>query len=280
MPELPEVETIRRGLERHVLGRTIVAVRSYGERVIRRAPQGLEPVKNSRINAVVRRGKFLWFDLGDRALVAHLGMSGQFRLGGSARHTRAVFTLNDGQRLVFADQRTFGYLAPDRWVPCVEPGGEGSQRREIPSIAQHIARDLLDPALDRKRLAERTGRKKTPIKTALLDQTLVSGIGSIYADEALFAARIHPLRRANTLSSQRALQLYTEATAVLRAAVKAGGTSFDSLYVGVDGETGYFEISLQAYGRSAMPCRRCGNTLETLRVSGRSAVFCPFCQPL
>ncbi|WP_241228091.1 bifunctional DNA-formamidopyrimidine glycosylase/DNA-(apurinic or apyrimidinic site) lyase [Actinobaculum sp. 352] len=274
------METIRRGLERHVLGRTIVGVKSYGERVVRRAPQGLEPLKNSRISAVVRRGKFLWFDLGDAALVAHLGMSGQFRLGGCVRHTRAVLTLDDGQRRIFADQRTFGYLAPDFWAPSAVPGGEGSQRCAIPSMVQHIARDLLDPALDRQRLSERTCRKKTPIKTALLDQTLVSGIGSIYADEALFAARIHPLRPANTLTGQSVFHLYTEASAVLEAALMVGGTSFDALYVGVDGETGYFEISLQAYGRSGRPCSRCGNTLETLRVSGRSAVFCPFCQPL
>ena len=274
MPELPEVESVRRGLATHTVGRTIIGADTFGSRVIRHTPEGLAPVVGKRIAAVERRGKFLWFDLGDTALVAHLGMSGQFRVDSEGlSHVRATMVLDDGARLDFIDQRTFGYLAPDVYMR-----DSAWPEERIPRRVSHIARDLLDPHLDIDTLVSVTGAKKSQIKRILLDQGVVSGIGNIYADEALFAAQIHPETPANTLTDTQIRALFSAARRVLENALAAGGTSFDALYVHVNGESGYFERSLQAYGRAGSACSRCGTPMERIIVGGRSSVYCPSCQ--
>ncbi|WP_188043881.1 bifunctional DNA-formamidopyrimidine glycosylase/DNA-(apurinic or apyrimidinic site) lyase [Changpingibacter yushuensis] len=273
MPELPEVESVRRGLVDHVVGRRIDAVETFGDRVVRYAPQGLESITGSSVHQVFRRGKYLWFDFGDSALVAHLGMSGQFRVNSTGlNHVRARFYLSDGCELAFVDQRTFGHLTPNAYV---QPDAAGER---LPAMVAHIARDLVDPRLDLTELVKRTAAKHSQIKRVLLDQSVVSGIGNIYADEALFQASIHPEVIAADLPSAAIAKLYRCATDVLNRAIAAGGTSFDSLYVNVNGESGYFDRSLEAYGRAGRPCTRCGTALVRTVVGGRSSHFCPKCQ--
>ncbi|MGJ9532970.1 bifunctional DNA-formamidopyrimidine glycosylase/DNA-(apurinic or apyrimidinic site) lyase [Actinotignum sp. GS-2025b] len=300
MPELPEVESIRRGLAEHLMGRRILTAQAFGTRVIRRAPRGLAPVVGRTVRAVVRRGKFLWCDMGeDLALLAHLGMSGQFRIdepsgsegaggeeraggsdnfGGKRRHLRARFALDNGRVLDFVDQRTFGYLAPVAFQATADgqPGGAGSKRAVVPAPVAHIARDLLDPYLDESALLDILGTTRRALKRVLLDQEIVSGIGNIYADEMLYRARIHP--EATALPAAAAQALLNAGREVLEAALAAGGTSFDSLYVHVNGESGYFERSLQAYGRAGQPCARCGTPLQKITLGGRSTTLCPVCQ--
>lgn len=288
MPELPEVESIRRGLAEHLVGRRILAARAFGTRVIRRAPQGLAPLVGRTVRAVVRRGKFLWCDMGeDLALLAHLGMSGQFRVdepgeeespAGQRRHLRARFELDNGLVVDFVDQRTFGYLAPVAFQATADgqPGGAGFKRAVVPAPVAHIARDLLDPYLDESALLDILGTTRRALKRVLLDQEIVSGIGNIYADEMLYRARIHP--EATALPAAAAQALLNAGREVLEAALAAGGTSFDSLYVHVNGESGYFERSLQAYGRAGQPCARCGTPLQKITLGGRSTTLCPVCQ--
>lgn len=275
MPELPEVESVRTGLIDYVVGTTIEDAQAFGDRVVRYSESGLTGVLGHRVEGIYRRGKYLWFDLGERPLVAHLGMSGQFRLNcAGLKHVRASFSLSNGSELTFIDQRTFGHLTFDEYSDI----GCGSER--VPKMVAHIARDLVDPLLDQQALVETISGKRSEIKRILLDQTVVSGIGNIYADEALFRARIHPQERAHLLRGESIDLLLESACDVLEEAIRAGGTSFDALYVNVNGESGYFERSLQAYGREGKPCLRCTSPLVRAVVGGRSSHFCPKCQRL
>ncbi|MDY5585093.1 MAG: bifunctional DNA-formamidopyrimidine glycosylase/DNA-(apurinic or apyrimidinic site) lyase [Arcanobacterium sp.] len=281
MPELPEVETIRRGLEPYVLGKTILQIETFHPRVDRYSPGLLEKLSGKEVQAVVRRGKYLWFEFADAALVAHLRMSGQFRIGGEVqKHCRARITFTNGEALDFVDQRTFGFLQFDNLIPTVDcfPAGQGSARAEIPKTVAHIARDLIDPNISITNLAQAAKERKTRIKTLLLDQGFVSGIGNIYADEALWAAQVNGARAANTISSSKLVELLEAAKEVMQRAIAVGGTSFDELYVNVDGSSGYFARSLNAYGRSGNPCGRCGTILVREAFMGRSSTFCPKCQ--
>lgn len=291
MPELPEVETIREGLEANLLGRTIESLEALHPRAVRRSPQGAEGLARlagSRIEAVVRRGKYLWLDLADTALIAHLGMSGQLLITAPGAdeppahpHLRARIRLADGGLVRFIDQRTFGHLQRASFVRTADggPGGWGSERTELPAPVAHIARDLLDPALIERELSRRTRAKRTEIKRAMLDQSLVSGLGNIYCDEALFRAGIHPRRRAGSLSYERLGELWGHARNVLQDALAEGGTSFDALYVNVNGASGYFDRSLRAYGRAGRPCLVCGTTMIREEFMNRSSTLCPVCQP-
>ncbi|MFL6138030.1 MAG: bifunctional DNA-formamidopyrimidine glycosylase/DNA-(apurinic or apyrimidinic site) lyase [Frankiaceae bacterium] len=277
MPELPEVEVVRRGLERWVTGRTVAAVDVHHPRAVRRHPAGASDFAASlagqRIEGACRRGKYLWLPLGSGdALVAHLGMSGQLLVvppdAPPELHLRVRVAFADGGRdLRFVDQRTFGGLAVDR-------GGA-----ELPRPLAHIARDPLDPAFDDVALAAGLRRRRTGLKRALLDQTLVSGIGNIYADEALWRARLHYARATETLTRPQVAGLLGHVRAVMTGALAAGGTSFDALYVNVNGEGGYFDRSLDAYGRAGQPCRRCGAPIRREAFMNRSSFFCPRCQP-
>lgn len=331
MPELPEVEVVRRGLAERAVGRTITGLEVLDARSLRRQSGGEDRLRavllGSRISAVVRRGKFLWLRLADgttadgptadgrttdgavsdggvpdgvetgEALMAHLGMSGQLRLttgetpaparaasegpaSDPLRHRRVSLWLDDGSRIDLVDQRLFGGLWASPLVPASDglPAGEGSPDALLPEAAAHVARDLLDPAIDLPEVARRMRTRRAPVKALLLDQALVSGIGNIYADEGLWAARVRDDTPGTALSQRTAHALLRETAAVMRRALAVGGTSFDALYVNVDGRSGYFARSLAAYGKEGEPCPRCGTPIRRRAFAGRSSHFCPRCQ--
>jgi len=276
VPELPEVEIVRRGLQLHITGRTIDSVQLLHPRVVRRHLPGPDDfaaaIRGRVITGARRRGKYLWLPLGEDAVLAHLGMSGQLLVGDPARplsaHVRARFTFRDaGPDLRFTDQRTFGHLA-------IAPGGA-----VLPAAISHIAPDPLEPDFDLTALTARIRARRTGIKRALLDQSLVSGIGNIYADEALWHARLHWARPSETLTRGEVARLLAAVQQVFSDALDAGGTSFDSLYVNVNGQSGYFERSLAVYGRAGQPCRRCGSVIRRDAFMNRSSFSCPKCQP-
>lgn len=277
MPELPEVEVVRLGLAEHVTGRTVAAVEVRHPRSVRRHLAGELDfacrLTGRQIIAARRRGKYLWLDLGnEEALLAHLGMSGQMRIQPPGAkdevHLRVRFEFVDsGPELRFIDQRTFGGLSVEDVV------------NGLPTPITHIARDPLDPLFDRDAVVGRIRRRRTGLKRALLDQTVVSGIGNIYADEALWRARLHGSRPTATLTRAQGHTVLAAVTEVMIEAMAAGGTSFDALYVNINGASGYFDRSLAAYGQAGRPCRRCGTPIHRESFMNRSSYFCPRCQP-
>ena len=285
MPELPEVEVVRRGLHAHIVGKTMTAVRVHHPRAVRRHEAGPADLTarllNARITGTDRRGKYLWLLLdtepagpdSDTALVVHLGMSGQMLLGEVPRadHVRISALLDDGTVLSFADQRTFG-----GWMLADLVEVDGSV---LPEPVAHLARDPLDPRFDADAVVKVLRRKHSEIKRQLLDQQVVSGIGNIYADEALWRAKLNGARIADTLSRKQLIAVLDAAAEVMRDALAQGGTSFDSLYVNVNGESGYFDRSLDAYGREGEACRRCGAVMRREKFMNRSSFYCPKCQP-
>ncbi|WP_227980786.1 bifunctional DNA-formamidopyrimidine glycosylase/DNA-(apurinic or apyrimidinic site) lyase [Nocardia spumae] len=281
MPELPEVEVVRRGLAEHVVGHIVESVLVKHPRSVRRHDLGGDDlaarITGLRVRSACRRGKFLWltFDEPDTALVVHLGMSGQMLVQPAdaplEKHAHIVAGLDDGAQLRFVDQRTFGGWALNRLVTV-----DGD---ELPESVAHIARDPLDPRFDTEAVVARIRAKSTEIKRILLDQTVVSGIGNIYADEALWRAGIHGERIAATLTRPALRQVLADVRIVMGEALDAGGTSFDALYVNVNGNSGYFERSLAAYGREDRPCRRCGAPIRREKFMNRSSYSCPRCQP-
>lgn len=316
MPELPEVEVVRRGLVSWVRGRTIDAVEVVDPRSIRRHALGTEDfignLQGATVGDVVRRGKFLWMPLLDTragapagtresagvpqvALMAHLGMSGQLLMQGrdvpDEKHLKVRLRLSprDGMpdQLRFVDQRIFGGLFVTDLVPTDDGGPGGLAESPLPLIAgeaAHIARDPLDPAFSFDLFYRRLRKRKTGLKRALLDQGLVSGIGNIYADEALWRARLHYARPTDTLRRAEAERVIAEAREVMLDALAAGGTSFDSLYVNVNGASGYFDRSLNAYGREGLECKRCtaagvSSFMKREQFMNRSSYTCPACQP-
>jgi len=293
VPELPEVEVVRAGLEPAVTGALIASVDVRDERALTRHTGGAAhfeaELTGRRIAAAVRRGKFLWMPVSDdEAIVTHLGMSGQMllRIPGAPeeRHERIRIELEHPVHgplsVVFADQRTFGSLAVDRLVdtPDGAAAGRGSDLPRVPTQVAHIARDPLDPAFDAVRFRARVARTNSGIKRVLLDQTVASGIGNIYADESLWAARIHPETPGAALPTRAVNRLLAEVRAVLDKALAEGGTSFDAQYVNVNGQAGYFAHSLNAYGRTGQPCPRCGRPIVRVSFMNRSSHFCPHCQ--
>jgi formamidopyrimidine-DNA glycosylase len=289
MPELPEVEVVRRGLDAHVIGKAIAAVRVHHPRAVRRHEAGPADLTarllGTRITGTGRRGKYLWLTLDDRgneplaqgaedtALVVHLGMSGQMLLGPIPKedHLRIAALLDDGTALSFVDQRTFG-----GWLLADLVTVDGT---DVPVPVAHIARDPLDPRFDRDAVVKVLRGKHSEIKRQLLDQTVVSGIGNIYADEALWRAKVNGARPAESLTRPKLAELLDAAAEVMTEALGQGGTSFDSLYINVNGESGYFERSLDAYGREGEPCRRCGAIMRREKFMNRSSFYCPRCQP-
>ena len=309
MPELPEVETVRDGVARHVLGSRVVELEVRRESVARRQAGGAAELARRltgrRLLAAVRRGKFLWLVLDEsgtdhgEALLVHLGMSGQLLVRSPGTlvehpHLRARLHLDPTDAggtddraegplptaLDFVDQRTFGHLSVARLVPTPDlaPGGRGSLLAAVPGPVAHIARDLLDPALDREAVVVAVGRRRTEIKRALLDQTLVSGVGNIYADEALWRAGVHHRRPTATMRASTARAVLDAATDVMTEALAADGTSFDALYVNVNGASGYFDRSLAVYGQAGRPCPRCGAGVVREAFMNRSSFTCPTCQ--
>ncbi|MGZ5416574.1 MAG: bifunctional DNA-formamidopyrimidine glycosylase/DNA-(apurinic or apyrimidinic site) lyase [Nocardioides sp.] len=276
MPELPEVEVVRRGLEAHVVGRTIERVDVLHPRPVRRHLGGpadfAARLTGRRVEGARRRGQYLWLPLdnGD-ALMGHLGMSGQMLVQPAAapdeRHLRVRLGLDADYELRFVDQRMFGGLA-------LSDGGA-----ELPSEIAHIARDPMDPEFDDDLFVARVRKKSSGIKRILLDQTVVSGVGNIYADEALWLARLHGDRPGQRLTRAQVVEVLAGVRQVMVSALDQGGTSFDALYVNVNGESGYFDRSLQAYGQEGRACRRCGTPVVRVSFMNRSSYFCPTCQP-
>lgn len=274
MPELPEVEVVRRGLERHVLDRPVQAVEVLHPRPVRRHPGGAgdfaAALTGRTFTAARRRGKYLWLplDSGD-ALLGHLGMSGQMLVQPTGapdeRNLRVRFSLGETE-LRFVDQRMFGGLS-------LSPGGA-----DLPGELAHIARDPLDEEFDDATFIRRVRRSASGIKRILLNQTVISGVGNIYADEALWRSRIHGERPGDRLTRAQVLDLAGHARTVMEDALAQGGTSFDALYVNVNGQSGYFKRSLNAYGREDEPCWRCGTAMRRTAFMNRSSYFCPVCQ--
>ncbi|HJG46344.1 bifunctional DNA-formamidopyrimidine glycosylase/DNA-(apurinic or apyrimidinic site) lyase [Corynebacterium variabile] len=288
MPELPEVEVVRRGLAEHITGATIVGTEVLHPRAVRGQPGGAAALEagleDAHITALRRRGKYLWIDLeyprggqgsgpaSGRCLLVHLGMSGQMLLGEPGQVTsphlriRSLLVTDTGRELElsFVDQRTFG-----RWE-LTAPG--------VTDPVPHIAVDPLDAAFDAAHTARVIRKKRSEIKRVLLDQTVVSGIGNIYADEALWAAQVHPRKKATAMRQADVMSLLDAAAEVMTRALAAGGTSFDDLYVNVNGASGYFSRSLNVYGREGEPCPRCGTPVVREQWTNRSSHFCPECQ--
>jgi formamidopyrimidine-DNA glycosylase len=285
VPELPEVEVVRRGLERWVAGRTIAEVEVHHPRAVRRHLEGAEhfvtALTGRTLTAAHRRGKYLWLPVAEpdgesagRALVAHLGMSGQLLVEKPDEpdevHLRARFRFTDGGReLRFVDQRTFGGLA-------VEDAPRGDA---IPPRLAHIAIDPLDPGFDAEAFSAALRRRHTEVKRALLDQTLIGGVGNIYADESLWRARLHGARPTDKLTRAQVSDLLEGVRDVLGESLEQGGTSFDSLYVDVNGQSGYFSRHLAVYGQQDRPCPRCGTPIRRESFMNRSSYSCPQCQP-
>ena len=282
MPELPEVETVRSGLEKYVINRRITSANSYHFRAIK--PNSIAPlaaVVGARIRAVKRRGKFLWFEL-DRefTLVAHLGMSGQLLISPkkspNQSHLRARIELQKsagfvgnksaGNEIRFIDQRTFGWLSIEQ------------MHNQIPTSVAHIAYDPFEAEFNLKNVIADISSRKSAIKPAILNQEIISGIGNIYADEALWRAKIHPEIICEDLSEDEIKKLINSAKAVMKSAIKAGGTSFDQQYKNVNGASGYFSRSLSVYGRAGQPCSRCATLIRRIAFANRSSHFCPRCQ--
>ncbi|MFJ8747858.1 bifunctional DNA-formamidopyrimidine glycosylase/DNA-(apurinic or apyrimidinic site) lyase [Streptomyces sp. NPDC102441] len=279
MPELPEVEVVRRGLERWTSGRTVEDVEVLHPRAVRRHLTGgadfAARLRGLRFGTAMRRGKYLWVPLDEveSSLLGHLGMSGQLLVqpeeAADEKHLRIRVRFDDalGTELRFVDQRTFGGLSLHENTP------DG-----LPDVIAHIARDPLDPAFDDTAFHLALRLRRTTVKRALLDQSLISGVGNIYADEALWRSRLHYERPTATLTRPRTAELLGHVRDVMREALDQGGTSFDSLYVNVNGESGYFDRSLDAYGREDEPCHRCGTPMRRRPWMNRSSYFCPRCQ--
>ena len=275
MPELPEVETVRRGLDHLITGYRIAQAQNLHPRALKAesiAP--LDSLVGAKITGTNRRGKFLWLTL-DRpyVLTAHLGMSGQFLIHQKDRpratHIRAQFQLKKPLRnldLVFNDQRTFGWLSVEETT------------NNVPTSAQHIAPDPFDPLFNKQASINNYLKRNIKIKTALLNQEIMSGVGNIYADETLWRAKIHPETLTSELNRKKVEKVIDFATEVMQEAINQGGTSFDDLYINVNGESGFFEQTLAAYGQEDEPCPRCGTPIKRITFGARSSHFCPRCQ--
>jgi formamidopyrimidine-DNA glycosylase len=311
VPELPEVETVRAGLAPALTNSRVLQIEVFDERSLKRHQAGpadfVATLTSAKILSVVRRGKFLWMplelsssaskDAKRLAMVGHLGMSGQMFLRKPTDEpdnlTRVIVTLETARgktvEFRFIDQRIFGSLAIDELVETEDgkPGGYSQTSASgkwwanlIPASAAHIARDPLDAAFDLEKVRAKFAKKRSGIKRVLLDQQVLSGVGNIYADEALWASKLHYDQPADSLSRATFDTLMTEVRRILEAAVAEGGTSFDEQYKNVNGESGYFEVSLNAYGMTDRPCNRCGRAIKRDSWMNRGSHFCPSCQKL
>jgi len=284
MPELPEVEVVRKGLAKHVKNRKISNAKVRNNRALRNFEFSIKTFEKTvagfTINSVERRGKFLWMTLknSSQAISAHLGMSGQMLMVKKeekpSTHARVTFDFSDTKRsLHFIDQRTFGWVNLEELV-------EAKDKRLVPQSVLHISPDLFEETFDLDKTISNIKKRKTGIKQALLNQEIVAGIGNIYADEALWLAKTHWADVCENLSEKKIKEILISAKEVMAKALEKGGTSFDDLYIDVNGESGYFENELNAYGREGERCYRCD--LEMVREAfsnNRSSTICPNCQP-
>ncbi|HEV8686038.1 MAG TPA: bifunctional DNA-formamidopyrimidine glycosylase/DNA-(apurinic or apyrimidinic site) lyase [Gaiellaceae bacterium] len=269
MPELPEVETVRASLAPVLTGRTLERVEIRDERLTRpfTPDQVAAELEGERVADVERRGKYLVlrFESG-RALLVHLRMTGSFRGADETPHVRAVLTLDDGARIAYRDVRRFG-----TWL-LVEPG-------ELePYLAERLGEEPLGRRFGPKALAARLKDRRAPIKAALLDQRTVAGLGNIYADEALWRARIHPLTPAREVPPERIAALHKGIRAALRMGIARRGATLRD-YAQPDGSRGRMQHEFKVYGREGEPCDRCGTPIKKTRAGGRGTWYCPTCQP-
>ena len=278
MPELPEVETIRRDLEREVVGRRVKAVEVKGKRSIRRHKSGPEfrgKLEGRRVSSVRRAGKYLLIGLdGDDVLVVHLGMSGQLLRAKGVKdplekHTHVVITFTQGGQLRFVDPRTFGEM----FITAAD-----ELTSHVPELA-HLGFDPLEDVMSWDRFGLLLAERPTALKTLLMDQRFVAGIGNIYSDEILFAAGLRYDRPSNSLSAQEIRRLYRSMIETLTEAVKYRGSSLaDEQYRDLYGEVGKYQGLHQVYDREGKACRRCRNSIVKVKVNGRSAFLCDHCQ--
>ncbi|MGP8162429.1 MAG: bifunctional DNA-formamidopyrimidine glycosylase/DNA-(apurinic or apyrimidinic site) lyase [Acidimicrobiales bacterium] len=275
MPELPEVETLRLGLARTVVGRTVTAVEVSGPRTVRRQDPSefARRLTGRRVLGVARRGKYLLVECRGGTLVIHLRMTGRLRIENDRRvergpHTHAVLTLDDGRELRFVDPRTFGEL-------FFAFPGETLLDEVIGPLGTDAASDVVGPEL----LGGLVARRHTTLKALLLDQRTIAGVGNIYADEICFAAGLRPDRRTESLGADDVARLAAALRTVIARAVELGGTSLDDgSYRDLFGEPGAFQSEHAVYGRAGEPCPVCGTAVVGARVAGRSTHWCPRCQ--
>jgi len=270
VPELPEVETTRLGLEPHLQGQRIRTAIVRNRHLRWPVPRKLsELVAGRRIERLERRSKYLLVDCGGAWLIFHLGMSGSLRMVRAdtppGAHDHVDVVLDSGNALRLHDPRRFGALL---WEP-----GEPSRHK----LLRGLAPEPLGKAFNADWLFERTRGRSAPIKNLMMDSRLVCGVGNIYTNESLFRAGIHPSRPAGRISRERYARLVDEIRATLRAAIRAGGSSLRD-FVHADGSPGYFQQQYLVYGRAGEVCLRCGNTIRSTRIGQRSAFYCPSCQ--
>ena len=277
MPELPEVEVMRRDLEREVVGKKIKAVEVTGTRSVRRHKNRKEFITvltGRKITAVQRRGKYLIVKLdGTDALIVHLGMSGQLLRAKTARekapkHTHVAITFTQGGLLRFVDPRTFGEM----FIASYD------DLEQVEELA-HLGLDPLETALSWDLFGRMLAEKKTKLKPLLMDQKFIAGIGNVYSDEILFEAGLKWERQSDSLSQQEVRRLYRAISETLNGAVKYRGSSLaDEQYVDLFGKPGEYQGELKVYGREGEPCRRCRTPIQTVKVAQRTSYFCPQCQ--
>ncbi|RFU67745.1 DNA-formamidopyrimidine glycosylase [Bacillus sp. V59.32b] len=273
MPELPEVETIRRTLEQLVIGKSIQEVSVFWPKIIK-APEQVEQfqdaLKGETIREIGRRGKFLIFYLDHYAMVSHLRMEGKYGVFAHEepydKHTHVIFSFTDGTELRYRDVRKFGTM---------HLFAKGEEQTNLPLL--HLGPEPMSEEFTVKHLTEKLSKTNRKIKPVLLDQTVVVGIGNIYVDEALFRSGIHPERIATSLTSAEIKSLHKEIIDTLSEAVEKGGSTIRS-YVNSQGQIGMFQLELLVYGRKGEECKRCGTPLEKQVVGGRGTTFCPSCQ--
>ncbi|MBH8603906.1 MULTISPECIES: DNA-formamidopyrimidine glycosylase [unclassified Thermoactinomyces] len=273
MPELPEVETVRRTLNKLVVGKTICDVTVHLPRLIRE-PADVELFRKELVGTTIteigRRGKFLKIVCPPWVLVSHLRMEGKYRLARQnepyEKHTHVIFHFTDGTELRYRDVRQFGTMH-------LFPAGEEEQHLPLKKLGPEPLSDQFTLEWFQAALT----RRMTKIKAVLLNQEFLVGLGNIYVDESLFSAGIHPERPASSLSAAEVERLYHSIKKTLSEAIKSGGSSVRS-YVNGEGEMGMFQLQIQVYGRKNEPCLRCGNAIERIVVAGRGTHFCPECQ--
>jgi formamidopyrimidine-DNA glycosylase len=280
MPELPEAETVRKGLALTVLNSAIEEIEVFDQRCLKKHPGGAEDflsiIRGRSFKAAVRRGKFIWLplDIEGFAMVMHLGMSGQALIRtkdfAPENQVRLHMNLDNGLQFRFSDQRLFGSLMIDQLQPVEGHSAgfspESDNQHEIPSSVAHIARDPLDQEFNLEGVKKKITNRSAGIKHVLLDQQLVSGIGNIYADESLWRARL------------KLTELFGHVREVLAEACEQGGTSFDQQYKNINGQSGYFSQNLNSYGQTGKPCNRCGKPISRQSWENRGSHFCPVCQ--
>lgn len=272
MPELPEVETVRKGLERLVIGKTVEQVTVLWPKIIESPSVELVDLqlRGQTIEKIERRGKFLIIKFTQADLVSHLRMEGKYEVHQAGdpvtKHTHVIFSFTDGTELRYLDVRKFGRMV-------LMEKDQGTQYKGILALGP-------EPIPSEFKLSEFTKglkKHKKAIKPVLLDQRLVTGLGNIYVDEALWEAQIHPEQPADTLKAKEVARLYSAIIDVLDRAVQAGGTTIRS-YLNALGEAGTFQVSLNVYGQTGKPCPRCGTPIQKIKVAQRGTHFCPTCQ--